>query len=125
MFLYDGDCGFCTSTGRWLDRTVARGRFDVRPGQAVELAPLGLTPAHITEAAWFVPADGRPRRGHEAIAAALREGVVPWRPLGAVLLAPGVTRLAAVVYAWVAGHRHLLPGSAPACATDPPDPAGS
>jgi predicted DCC family thiol-disulfide oxidoreductase YuxK len=115
--VYDADCGFCTRSAqfasRWVDR---RGRFDVRPWQELDLAPMGLTAEQCDEAAQFVRADGAIRSGHEAIAGALLHGAPAWRPLGHALLAPGVSVLAARTYAWVAEHRHQLPGGTPACA---------
>jgi predicted DCC family thiol-disulfide oxidoreductase YuxK len=54
--------------------------------------------------------------GHRAIAAGLTHGAPAWRPLGHLLTSPGVSALAARVYAWVADHRYALPGGTAACA---------
>ena len=119
--VYDADCAFCTRSAqvarRWVDR---QGRYDVRPWQELDLAALGLTAEQCDEAAQFVRADGAIRSGHEAIAAALMHGAPAWRPLGHVLLAPGVRALAARTYAWVAQHRHQLPGGTAQCARPGP-----
>ena len=115
--VYDADCGFCTRsalvTRRWVD---GRGRYDVRPWQELDLAALGLTAERCDEAAQFVTADGDIRSGHEAIAAALTHGAPGWRPLGHALLTPGIRTVAARTYAWVAEHRHQLPGGTAECA---------
>ena len=37
------------------------------------------------------------------------------RPVGVVLLVPGISAVAARVYSWVSANRHRLPGGTPAC----------
>ena len=122
MLVYDADCGFCTAsarfTTRWVDR---RNRFDVRAWQELDLAALGLTPQQCDAAAQFVLADGTIRAGHRAIASAVTHGAPAWRPFGHLLLTPWIGRVAARVYAWIAEHRHELPGGTPACARPAPD----
>lgn len=125
VLVYDADCAFCTRSAdlarRWVDR---RGRYAVRPWQQLDLDALGLTVSECEAAAQFVTAHGGVRAGHRAIAAALTHGAPAWRPLGWLLLAPGVSWLAARVYGWVADHRHELPGGTAACRTELPPPAG-
>ncbi len=120
--VYDADCGFCTRSAqfarRWVDR---RGRYDVRPWQELDLAAVGLSPQDCDAAAQFVTADGSIRSGHRAVASAVTHGAPAWRPLGHLLLAPGVSALAARVYTWVADHRYQLPGGTAACARPAPD----
>ena len=115
--VYDADCGFCTRSvqliQRWVDR---RDRYDVRPWQELDLAAVGLTAQDCDEAAQFLMADGSVRSGHEAIASAATHGAPGWRPVGHLLLAPGVSWVAARAYRWVAAHRHRLPGGTIACA---------
>jgi predicted DCC family thiol-disulfide oxidoreductase YuxK len=115
--VYDADCGFCTRSvqfiQRWVDR---RDRYDVRPWQELDLAAVGLTAQECDEAAQFLMADGSVRSGHEAIASAATHGAPGWRPVGHLLLAPGISWVAARTYRWVAAHRHRLPGGTAACA---------
>ena len=141
-FLYDGDCAFCSSCARFIDRFIPT-RVEVAPWQFADLARLGLTRAQVSESVWFVPAQApavrtsRPARsarsarsgarlvgssaGPAAIADLLRtatgpSGVLLWRPVGRVLgLRPLIT-LAWPVYRWVARNRHRLPGGTAACA---------
>ena len=104
--VYDGDCAFC---GRCADWIRARLTADVAvvPAERADLAALGLTAQQAAEAAWWIDVGGR-RRGHRAIAAALGacEGV--WARLGRVLAWPGISLLAAGVYALVARNRRRL-----------------
>lgn len=117
LLIFDGDCGFCTTSARFVSRWVdRRDRYDVRPWQELDLDALGVTEADCIEAAQFVRRDGSVVAGHRAIAAGLTHGAPPWRPLGHLLTLPGVSWLAARVYAWVADHRYALPGGTAACA---------
>lgn len=124
VFLYDGECGFCTASARFL-RDRVRPSLDLRPWQEVDLAALGVTEAQCREAAALVTVDaaGTPmpaRFGAEAIAAALRQGRGAWPAAGVLLAAPGVRALARGVYAVVARNRHRirLPGQPGSSAAD-------
>lgn len=113
--VYDGDCGFCTSSVRWLVRLRLRADTVV-PWQQADLPALGLTRAQCEAKVQWVADDGRLSSGHEALARLLLHSALPWRPLGALLLVPPVSWLASWVYDWVADHRGSLPGGTPACA---------
>lgn len=116
VLVFDGDCGFCTTTAGLARRWVARsGQYAVAPWQELDLRGYGLTAAACVAAAQFVDGGGRVHSGHLAIAAALRHGSFPWQAVGAVVGAPGVQRVAAAVYGWVAEHRYALPGGTPTC----------
>jgi predicted DCC family thiol-disulfide oxidoreductase YuxK len=117
LLIFDGDCGFCTTSARFVSRWVdRRDRYDVRPWQELDLGALGVTEADCIEAAQFVRRDGSVVAGHRAIAAGLTHGAPLWRPLGHALTLPGISAVAARVYAWVADHRYALPGGTAACA---------
>jgi predicted DCC family thiol-disulfide oxidoreductase YuxK len=117
LLIFDGDCGFCTTSARfatrWVDR---RHRYDVQPWQQVDLEQFGLTETDCIEAAQFVRSDGTVLAAHLAIAEALKHGAPLWRPLGHLVTLPGISWLADRVYTWVADHRYALPGGTPACA---------
>lgn len=113
--VYDGDCAFCTSSVR-LARRLGLGADLVIAWQHADLDALGLTPAACQDALKWVSDSGRVSSGHEAVARLLLAGPLPWRPLGALLLVPPVSWLAARAYAWVAANRHRLPGGTAACA---------
>lgn len=116
VLIFDGGCGFCTTSARWLHRWVVRGGSpSVAPWQLLDLGELGLTAEQCHAAVQWVGADGRSVSGHAAIASALRAGHLVWRPVGALLQAPGFSWLAARLYSWVADHRDSLPGGTPAC----------
>ena len=117
VLVYDGDCAFCSTSARFLSTRLRRSPTDyaIEPWQRLDLDALGLTPAECDAAVRWVSADGIRDAGHVAIARALRASRWWVRPAGAVLLAPGVSLVAARVYTWVSANRHRLPGGTPAC----------
>ena len=117
LLIFDGDCGFCTTSARFLSRWVDRHqRYEVAPWQELDLDALGVTEADCIEAAQFVHPDSSVVAGHLAIAEGLKHGAPLWRPLGHLITRPGVSWVAARAYTWVADHRYALPGGTPACA---------
>jgi predicted DCC family thiol-disulfide oxidoreductase YuxK len=126
VFLYDGDCGFCTASARVIERRLDRAdrpdRPPVLPWQRVDLAALGLTAAECERAVQWVGTPGRGVVGREAlagpaaIAEVLRYGGPVWRIAGRVLRRRWATALAWPVYRLIARHRDRLPGGTAACA---------
>lgn len=118
--MFDGDCGFCSTSSRfarrWVDR---RGRYAIEPYQRLDIAALGLTVEQCTTSSWFVAADGTRFGGAGSIAAALRSGNPCWRPLGVVIALPGIRVAADRAYRWVSANRFRLPGGTPACRIPP------
>ncbi|GAA4108731.1 hypothetical protein GCM10022415_01490 [Knoellia locipacati] len=117
VLVYDGDCGVCTKLARFVTTTVrpAPESFSVSAYQDLDLDALGLTPEQCDEALQWVARGGRVSSAQDAVARVLLAGRLPFRPLGAVILVPGVNALAGLVYRWVALNRHRLPGGTPAC----------
>jgi predicted DCC family thiol-disulfide oxidoreductase YuxK len=131
ILIFDGACGFCTTSARllahWVFRRPSRSAAlsvessaqpSIEPWQRLDLAELGLTPDQCRAAVQWVGQDGQVVSGHVAIAAALHAGYPVWRPVGGLLVAPGFSWLAERLYSWVAEHRHGFPGGTPACSTD-------
>lgn len=115
VLVYDGDCGFCARSARWVQiRLPATCGASVAAWQSLDLRAVGLTPTDVADAAWWVDAHGR-RRGHRAAAAALRAIGGGWAVAGRLLDLPPVSWVAAGVYALVARNRHRMPGSTAAC----------
>jgi predicted DCC family thiol-disulfide oxidoreductase YuxK len=116
--VFDGDCGFCTTSARMVERRFAVPGLVVVPWQRADLDALQLTAEQCTELLQWVGADGSHASGADAIAALLLTNRAPWRWLGHLLRLPGLRWSAAVVYGWVARNRHRLPGGTPACRLD-------
>ena len=116
VLVFDGDCSFCTSSARLAGRLVKSA--STVPWQRADLDALGVQQEDAIASVQWVDANGRVSGGAEAIARMLRTGNVVLRLLGALLLMPGIRRLAAVVYRLVANNRGRLPGGTPACRVD-------
>jgi predicted DCC family thiol-disulfide oxidoreductase YuxK len=117
-FVYDGDCAFCTSCARFLERYAPSGARIV-PWQFADLPALGLTREQCLEAVQWVaagPEPGPPLAGPDAIARLLRGSRVYWRVAGRLLDLRPVRAAAWPVYRWVSRNRHRLPGGTAACA---------
>ena len=116
MLVFDGDCAFCTSSVRLLEKIGPEA--ELVAWQLADLAALGLTEEEAAAAVQWVGADGTVRSGHAAIAAALVSAGGVWALAGRSLLLPGISAIAARAYRLIADNRHRLPGGTPACATD-------
>ncbi|WP_344129161.1 thiol-disulfide oxidoreductase DCC family protein [Luedemannella flava] len=119
VFLYDGDCAFCSSCARFLTRRVPT-PATVAAWQRVDIAALGVTGAECDTAVQWITADatGRPTHvsGPAAIAALLRSSTPAWRVLGRLLAVRPVLAAAGPVYRLVARNRDRMPGGTAACA---------
>jgi predicted DCC family thiol-disulfide oxidoreductase YuxK len=81
--------------------------------QLADIEQYGIGAEQAMTAVQWVDIDGTVRRGHEAIAAALREGGFALRILGRLMVLPGISRLSALAYRLVARYRCRLPGRTP------------
>lgn len=117
-FLYDGDCGFCSASARFITRRIPTPAAVV-PWQWSDLTALGVTRRQCTEAVQWIGPDGAVLAGPAAIAALLRTSNPFWRWAGWLLALPAVTAFAWPVYRWISRHRHQLPGATAACALPP------
>jgi len=118
FLIYDGDCGFCTTSANFFAEQIAGRPRSVAPWQALDLATFGLREAQTTTAAYWVDANGAAHRAHKGIAKALIASPMPWPIAGWILALPPMSWLASVLYKVVARNRHKLPGSTDACKVD-------
>lgn len=119
LLVFDGDCGFCATSAKWIsarwrDRAVAVSWQQIGPAG---LAAIGLSEADGREAAWWREPSGRLEKGHRAVGRALMVAGGWERLAGRAILAPRLDPAASLVYRWVARHRHRLPGGSPACSS--------
>jgi predicted DCC family thiol-disulfide oxidoreductase YuxK len=123
VLLYDGDCGFCTSSARLIERhipTTAR----LSPYQTADLDALGITPERASGEVTWADEHGV-RGGAQAIASLLVDAGGLWRPLGLLLRVPPIHWIAAGVYHVVTVNRFRLPGGTPACRLPPSERPGA
>lgn len=113
LLVFDGDCGFCTTSARAAERWL--GLEHVVPWQFLDLGEIGLTEEACSAAVQWIAVDGSVASAERAVIAALRHARGVWAVLGTVLDLPGVRHLAGVAYRLVAKYRHRLPGGTAAC----------
>jgi predicted DCC family thiol-disulfide oxidoreductase YuxK len=122
--VYDGDCGFCTTSARFVERRVPTPAAVV-PWQRADLAALGLTAGECQEAVQWADGRGGTAAGPDAFAGLFLSARSRWwRAAGRVLRLRPVRALAWPAYRWVARHRDRLPGGTAACAMPPSGAAG-
>ncbi len=114
LLVFDGDCGFCTSSVRFIDRWI-KPPVDALPWQRADLAALGLTEVQCDEAVQYRDHAGRWHSAGRAVAALLADSRAPWSWLGRLARIPGLTWLVDHGYEVVSANRSRLPGGTPAC----------
>lgn len=114
IFLWDGECGVCSSFVRWIERNGGR-EFRTAPYQAVDLSRFTLTHDECRAAAQWITGTER-RSGSDAIAAALLHCRWPLRLMGAFIDFSAVRPFARIGYRIFARYRRHL-GRASTCGT--------
>ena len=117
VFLYDGDCAFCSKCADFIDRRVDT-PASVQPWQWSDLEKLGVSVEQCDAAVQWVSPHGPTVAGPDAIARLLRSASGAaglWKALGVTLSLPPVRWMAWPVYRWVARNRHRMPGGTAAC----------
>ena len=114
MLIYDGDCGFCTTSVRQIERFI-RPDVDTVAFQHIDLKALKI-PQQRAEYEVLLIKDGRIHGGVQAFSHLLSTARFPWPLLGLPIRIPPFRWLAHGLYRLIANHRHQLPGGTPACA---------
>ena len=115
VLIFDGDCGFCTTSANYI-KTNSSSPIEIQPWQWADLSDFGLTEAEASAKVQMV-VDGEVFAGHAAFATILRLQKQWWfKLLGAILVIPPFNWGARLGYFYVAKYRHKLPGGTPACA---------
>jgi predicted DCC family thiol-disulfide oxidoreductase YuxK len=117
--IFDGECGFCTRSARFVRALDRAQRVTVVPFQKRGVPEaVGLTRAECERAAWAVAPDGPRGAGAAAVNLAFAVALGTRLPLFIYQL-PLVHQLEDWLYQWVATHRHWLPGERPYCEQHP------
>lgn len=123
ILLFDGDCGFCTTSARFIERHVPS-TAEILAYQFADLEALGTTADRASREVLWVQGD-RVRGGAQAIAGLLIDAGGLWRVLGLVIRLPPFRWIAAGVYHLITVNRFRLPGGTPACALPPRERPGA
>ena len=118
VLIFDGDCGFCTSTANAVVR-LSRVPVTAVAWQLTDVLQFGLTEQQTASRVYLVLGDEK-FGGHLAFAYLLFIQT-NWllKAVGWLLTVPPFCWLASIGYALVARFRHLLPGGTPACKIPP------
>lgn len=114
ILIFDGDCGFCTSTANWIVKH-SKSPVTAVPWQRTDVTQYGLLEPQVMDKVYVV-IDGRASGGNEAVAELLKiqNNKFLWF-LGWVSLVPPFCFIGTITYRLVAKYRHKLPGGTPAC----------
>ncbi|MEU5881699.1 DCC1-like thiol-disulfide oxidoreductase family protein [Spirillospora sp. NPDC047279] len=115
VLVFDGDCGFCSSSVRFMRRRIPTSAEAV-PYQSADLAALGTSVEQASYEVVWVARDGRTHGGALGVAKMLVDAGGVWRPLGLIAQVPPFRWLAHGLYRLIAANRGRLPGGTPACA---------
>lgn len=120
VFVFDGDCAFCTTCARFIERRI-RPAARVVAWQHTDIDALELTEQQCEESVWWInPAGAHPRArraaGPDAIGHLLLKANPFWRLSGQILLLRPIRLVSWPVYRLVARNRDKMPGGTPACA---------
>ena len=114
VLIFDGDCGFCTTTANWIEKRSLT-PVEIQPYQWAKLADFGLTEKEAADKVQLI-FEGKIFAGHHCMAKLLLiQPNILLKFVGAVMVMPGLDPISAKVYEWVAANRHKLPGGTPAC----------
>jgi predicted DCC family thiol-disulfide oxidoreductase YuxK len=114
VLVFDGDCGFCTTTANWIKKN-SKVALDIAPYQWTDLSVYGLTTEEAAAKVQLV-IGGKIFAGHNCMAKLLLiQPNVFLKLVGAVMVMPGVNPISAKAYEWIAANRQKLPGGTPAC----------
>jgi predicted DCC family thiol-disulfide oxidoreductase YuxK len=117
--VFDGDCGVCTRSVRWIKRFDRKRRITAVPDQMPGVpTSAGLAVEEYERAAWAVTPEGRRYRGAGAVNLAVAVALGTNLPYAFYRL-PLVKRAQDRAYDWIAANRHRLPGDEPHCSQHP------
>lgn len=114
ILIFDGDCGFCTTTANYIVRRSSV-PITAHAWQLTDVTQFGLTEAQTADRVYLVLGDEK-FGGHLAFAYLLfiqRNWAL--KAIGWLLTVPPLCWFAAPGYRLVARYRHRLPGGTPAC----------
>ena len=111
LLITDGQCQFCQLSVTWLARHFP-GEWINQPSQSANLSELGLTKSEVDKQVWYLTKkDGRLQKsgGAKAIANLLIDQPKRYiKPIAYLMLAPGFSAIAQLIYLLVAKNRSRL-----------------
>lgn len=117
--IFDGTCGFCTRSIRYLHKLDRQHRITSIACQVAKENP-GFPPGDIDcgESAWAITVDGRCEAGGQA-ATLIASILLQKRWPVTVGRFAGIRHALSFGYRWIARNRHRFPGDMPYCTAHP------
>jgi predicted DCC family thiol-disulfide oxidoreductase YuxK len=113
--LFDGTCGFCTRSVRYLKNRDKRNQIEAIPCQiAINDPKYGLTDADCAQSIWAYTSDGRQAAGDQAAMLIASVMVDKKWPVTFGNL-PLIKQALGFGYRTIARNRYRFPGDTPAC----------
>lgn len=114
VLIFDGDCGFCTSTADYIIEH-SKTPITAHAWQLIDVTEYGLLQPQTAEKVYLVIGEHR-FAGHEAFAELLRlQNSKALTAIAFLMLVPPLCWVSRIGYWLVARYRHRLPGGTPAC----------
>ena len=111
LLVTDGDCQFCQLAASWLAKNFP-GDWINQPSQKSDLSQLGLTKAQVDKQVWYLTySEGNWQKsgGAKAIAKLLLDQPKRYiKPFALLILTPGISVIAQLIYLLVAKNRSKL-----------------
>jgi predicted DCC family thiol-disulfide oxidoreductase YuxK len=114
LLIYDGDCGFCTSSAGFIGRRIPTSA-EIVAFQSTDLDAIGTTGERAAHEVLWADWHGDVFGGAQAVAKLLMDAGGAWWPLGALVRVPPFRWVAHGLYRLVAANRHRMPGRTAAC----------
>ena len=114
IFLFDGDCAFCSSSIRLMTKVVSQ-HPEIQPYQWIQLNKYGIKKEDCIKAVQFYKNEEKVYSGSQAFAQFLILSNYPWKIIGFLLEFPIVNWISKLLYGFVARNRYRLPGGTPEC----------
>lgn len=114
VLIFDGDCGFCTSTANYVV-SHSKTPIEAHAWQLVDVTKYGLLQQQAQKRVYVID-QGNAFGGHEAFAQLLRLQK-SWflSTVAFIMVVPPICWLSRIAYSLIARYRHKLPGGTPAC----------
>lgn len=116
LIIYDGDCGFCTTSVRKLRGILGKKAPSAATFQSQQLDLFGLSIAEVQREMKYVDTNGEIWGGASAFMRVFHDAKGIWRLISTFMSLPLVKQSSVVIYRKIAKNRQKMPGATAACA---------
>lgn len=116
LIIYDGDCGFCTTSVRKLRGMLGKKAPSAATFQSLQLDLFGLSIAEVQIELKYVDTNGQIWGGASAFRRVFYDAKGIWRLISTFMSLPLVKQSSVVIYRKIAKNRAKMPGATATCA---------